>query len=252
MVNHATVLIQHNGLNILTDPMWSERASPVSFTGPKRHRAPGVEWNVLPPIHLVLLSHNHYDHLDLPTVIRLAQEHRPEFVVPIGVGPLLKSHNITVNRELDWDDSVKIGDCRIHCVPAFHFSGRGPFDRNETLWCGYVIETNSGVIYFGGDSAFGAHFQGIREKHGAPRVALIPIGAYRPQWVMGSVHMDPEDAFRVHQILGARTSIGIHHGTFQLTNESLDTPAQELSSVASQQPGSAPFVILKNGESLHV
>ena len=240
-INHATVLLQHRGLNILTDPVWSGRASPFTWAGPRRHRAPGVRFEDLPRIHLVLLSHNHYDHLDLATLRRLSAS---RFLVPLGVAKLLERERIGPVQELDWGESTKIADASIHCVPAMHFSARGLFDRNRTLWCGFVIEA-ARMIYFAGDTGFGEHFAQIRERYGAPDLALLPIGAYEPRWFMSAVHMSPEDAVRAHRILGAKTSIAIHHATFQLTDEAIDTPKRRLIECA---PGDS-FLLLNNGES---
>jgi len=240
-INHATVLLQHRGLNILTDPVWSGRASPFTWAGPRRHRAPGVRFEDLPRIHLVLLSHNHYDHLDLATLRRLSAS---RFLVPLGVAKLLERERIGPVQELDWGESTKIADASIHCVPAMHFSARGLFDRNRTLWCGFVIEA-ARMIYFAGDTGFGEHFAQIRERFGSPDLALLPIGAYEPRWFMSAVHMSPEDAVRAHRILGAKTSIAIHHATFQLTDEAIDTPKRRLIECA---PGDS-FLLLNNGES---
>jgi L-ascorbate metabolism protein UlaG (beta-lactamase superfamily) len=246
LVNHSTVLLQQRGFNILTDPIWSERASPLSWAGPRRRRSPGVSWEDLPPIDAVLISHNHYDHLDLPTLRRLAARGDSTFIVPVGVARLLRAENIGPVHELDWGDSFSLPGslpgATIHCVPALHFSSRGIFDRNRTLWCGYVIERRERVVYFAGDTAFGNHFAWIRENFGAPHLALLPIGAYEPRWFMSPIHMAPDEAVRAHEILNAGTSIAIHHGTFQLADEGLDTPGKELA-------GRAPsFVVLRNGE----
>jgi L-ascorbate metabolism protein UlaG (beta-lactamase superfamily) len=244
LVNHSTVLVQQQGSNILTDPVWSERASPVSWAGPRRRRIPGISWGALPAIDAVLLSHNHYDHLDLATLHRLADRRESTFVVPAGVGRLLRPEGIGPTREMDWGESLPFAGFTVHCVPAVHFSGRGMFDRNETLWCGYVIESRDRIVYFAGDTAFGSHFAGIRERFGSPEVALLPIGAYEPRWLMSRVHMAPEEAVRAHDILGARTSIAIHHGTFQLTDEGIDAPARQLAACAR----GARFLVLKNGQ----
>ncbi len=246
LVNHSTLLIQQSGVNILTDPIWSERASPFTFAGPRRRRAPGVVWQDLPRIDIVLLSHDHYDHLDLRTLSRLAARGKSQFVVPIGAGPLLQSRNIGPVRELDWGESLPLAGAAIHAVPAMHFSARGFFDRNRTLWCGYVIEMAQRIVYFAGDTAFGHHFAAIRDRFGAPRLALLPIGAYEPRWFMSAIHMDPEEAARAHRILGAGTSIAIHHGTFQLGDEAVDTPRRRLLALA---PGDS-FLILGNGQSV--
>jgi L-ascorbate metabolism protein UlaG (beta-lactamase superfamily) len=242
LVNHSTVLLQSGGYNILTDPIWSERASPFSWAGPHRRRKPGVAWDDLPSIDIVLLSHNHYDHLDLPTLRRLGAREDSKFIVPIGVGRLLRSKNIGPVHELDWGDALSLTGVTIHCVPALHFSSRGIYDRNKTLWCGYVIECGERMIYFAGDTAFGPHFASIREKFGSPHLALLPIGAYAPRWFMSPIHMAPDEAVRAHEILNAGTSVAIHHGTFQLADEGLDAPKKELIGRAQS------FLVLRNGE----
>jgi len=244
LVNHSTVLLQQNGSNILTDPIWSERASPLSWAGPRRRRKPGVAWDDLPPIDVVLISHNHYDHLDLPTLRRLAARGDSTFIVPAGVARLLRSRNIGPVHELDWGEELSHSGSTIHCVPSFHSSSRGIYDRNRTLWCGYLIECQGRTVYYAGDTAFGAHFGWIRERFGSPRLALLPIGAYEPRWFMSRVHMAPGDAVKAHEILAARTSIAIHHGTFQLADEGLDTPRKKLAACAPHDS----LLVLKNGE----
>jgi L-ascorbate metabolism protein UlaG (beta-lactamase superfamily) len=252
VVNHSTVLLQQPGSNILTDPIWSERASPLSWAGPRRRRRPGVSWEDLPPIDTVLISHNHYDHLDLPALRRLAARGDCTFVVPARGARLLRSENIGPTHELDWGEALSLPGSlpaplpgfTIHCVPALHFSSRGIFDRNMTLWCGYVIECQERLVYFAGDTAFGNHFAQIREKFGSPRLALLPIGAYEPRWFMSRVHMAPNEAVRAHEILAAKTSIAIHHGTFQLTDEGIDTPRKQHSACAPPES----FLLLKNGQ----
>ena len=248
-VNHSTLLLQVAGCNLLTDPIWSRRASPVAWAGPCRRRAPGIEWNDLPRLDAVLLSHNHYDHLDLPTLRRLAARGVARWIVPSGVARLLRAERIGPVHELGWEESISLAGCAVHAVPALHFSGRGLFDRNRTLWCGYVIERQDTVIYFAGDTAFGSHFAAVRKRFGPPRLSLLPIGAYEPRWFMSAVHMAPEQAPRAHQVLGARTSLAIHHGTFQLGDEAVDTPAR-LFRAATRRPAS--FHILRNGEFLDV
>lgn len=245
LVNHSTVLLQQSASNILTDPIWSERTSPISWIGPRRHRKPGVRREYLPDIDVVLISHNHYDHLDLPTLRWLAGRGNATFIVPIGVGELLRSEKIAPVHELDWGEARTFGRTTISCVPALHFSGRGIFDRNQTLWCGYVISCHDRIVYFAGDTAFGDHFSQIRERFGSPRLALLPIGAYEPRWFMSSVHMSPEEAVKAHQLLGAATSIAIHHGTFQLADDGIDTPKQQI--LKSSPPDS--FLVLENGQS---
>jgi L-ascorbate metabolism protein UlaG (beta-lactamase superfamily) len=246
LINHSTVLLQQGGAHILTDPIWSDRASPFTSIGPHRRREPGVRWEDLPRIDIVLLSHNHYDHLDLATLRRLADRGQSQFIVPVGVARLLRSRSIGPVHELDWGDSLTVAGTTIHSVPALHFSARGLFDRNRTLWCGYVIEAADSIIYFAGDTGFGDHFARIRERFGAPRLALLPIGAYEPRWFMSPAHMAPDEAVRAHQILGAKTSVAIHHGTFQLGDEGIDTPKRRLIACA---PGDS-FLVLDNGQSV--
>ncbi len=244
LVNHSTVLLQQRGSNILTDPIWSERASPLSWIGPRRRRKPGVSWKDLPCIDAVLISHNHYDHLDLPTLRGLTARGDCIFVVPARVARMLRSENIGPTHELDWGESLSLPGFTIHCVPALHFSSRGIFDRNKTLWCGYVIECQDRLVYFAGDTAFGRHFAQIREKFGSPHLALLPIGAYEPRWFMSPAHMAPDEAVRAHEILAASTSIAIHHGTFQLADEGIDTPKKQLIACAQHES----FLVLENGQ----
>jgi L-ascorbate metabolism protein UlaG (beta-lactamase superfamily) len=244
LVNHSTVLIQQGATNILTDPIWSERASPVSWLGPKRRRKPGVRMDDLPDIDTVLISHNHYDHLDLQTLRQLAARRRSTFIVAARGAGLLRSQKIEPVYEPDWGESVTLSGFTVHCVPALHFSARGIFDRNKALWCGYAIEYSGRLVYFAGDTSFGGHFAQIRERFGSPQLALLPIGAYEPRWFMSPVHMAPEEAVRAHEILGAKTSIAIHHGTFQLADDGIDTPQKQL--MACRRDHS--FLILKNGQ----
>ena len=246
LINHSTLLLQQDGIHILTDPLWSERASPFTSVGPRRRREPGVRWEHLPRIDIVLLSHNHYDHLDVATLQLLANRGQSTFIVPAGVAQVLRSKNIGPVYELDWGESLPHRGTMIHSVPALHFSARGLFDRNRTLWCGYVIEGAGGAIYFAGDTAFGEHFAAIHERFGAPRLALLPIGAYEPRWFMSPIHMAPADAIRAHEILAAETSIAIHHGTFQLADEGLDTPKKQLKACGP----SDSFLVLDNGQSV--
>lgn len=246
LINHSTLLLQQCGANILTDPIWSERPSPFNSIGPRRRREPGVRWEDLPRIDTVLLSHNHYDHLDLATLRRLSGLGQSQFIVPVGVARLLRNQNIGPVHELDWGESTPLAGTTIHSVPALHFSARGLFDRNRTLWCGYVIEAAGRIVYFAGDTGFGEHFALIRERFGAPHLALLPIGAYEPRWFMSPVHMAPDEAVRAQEILGAKTAIAIHHGTFQLGDEGIDTPKKLLKACA---PGDS-FLVLANGQSV--
>lgn len=246
-VNHATVLLQVDGCNILTDPIWSKRASPVHWAGPKRRQEPGVRFDDLPPIHLVLLSHNHYDHLDMPSVRRLAGKHHPAFVAPLGVAKLLRSKGIDC-AELDWWHHTQAAGIDVTCVPAQHFSARGLTDRNATLWCGYYLQTPLGRVYFAADTGFGEHFEAIQNRCGPPRLAFLPIGAYKPRWFMSPIHMGPDEAVRAHKILGAELSVAIHFGTFQLADDGPRTPVLELETAFKAESLKGRFIALRNGE----
>jgi L-ascorbate metabolism protein UlaG (beta-lactamase superfamily) len=248
LVNHSTVLLQWRASHILTDPIWSERASPFSWIGPRRKRSPGVRLEDLPRIDVVLLSHNHPDHIDLPTLRWLAKRGDSSSIVPIGVSRLMDSEKIGPAYELDWGESKELASTTIHAVPALHFSSRSLLDRNRTLWCGYITNSGTGPVYFAGDTAFGDHFRQIREQFGAPRLSLLPIGAFKPRWFMSTIHMGPDEAVRAHEILGSRTSIAIHDGTFQLADDGLDTAKRQL--LAASKPDS--FLILENGQSARV
>lgn len=230
-VNHSTFLIQVNGLNIITDPIWSERASPFTWAGPKRMRPPGIRFEDLPPIDLVIISHNHYDHLDIATMKRLAQEHKPKVITPLGVGMFLQEEQITMATDLDWWDEVTINDnVHIQAVPAQHFSGRGGIgDRDGTLWCGYVIKSKSGNIYFAGDTGYNNRtFKEIGEKAGPIKIALLPIGSYKPEWFMSPIHVSPEEAVKIHLDVKAEKSIAMHFGTFALGDDGQHEATKEL------------------------
>jgi N-acyl-phosphatidylethanolamine-hydrolysing phospholipase D len=246
-IGHSTFLIQVAGLNILTDPMFSERASPLASAGPKRLVPPGVPLESLPPIHAVVISHNHYDHLDLNTVTKLREPVR--FFVPLGLAQWFKENKLPRVEELDWWQTASLGDVRLHCVPAQHFSTRTLFDRDRSLWCGWVLETPAGKIYFTGDSGYAPHFKEIGERLGPMRLALIHIGGYRPRWFMRTMHINPEEAVRVHQDVRSQQSIGMHWGTFALTDEPLSEPPLLLNKVLSRAdiPGDK-FMVMSFGE----
>ncbi len=234
-VNHSTVLLQTNGFNLLTDPIWSDRCGPVGWAGPRRAHPPGIRFEDLPSIHAVLISHNHYDHLDLPTLRRLARDHRPAFFAGLGNRKLLASSDILPAHDLNWWQTVELSSrVRLTCVPSQHWSGRGQLDRNGTLWCGYVLEGPDGVIYFAGDTGLGPHFGEVRRRFGPPRLALLPIGAYLPRWFMGPNHMSPADAAEAHRLLGAERSRAIHFGTFPLGDDGQDEAVRELDRALSE------------------
>jgi L-ascorbate metabolism protein UlaG (beta-lactamase superfamily) len=253
-VNHSTVLVQMDGINVLTDPIWSERCSPVSFAGPRRVVAPRLRFDELPPIDVVLVSHNHYDHLDLPTLRRIADERRPRILVPRGNKRTLDRRGVDGAEELDWWQSANVRDgVEVHAVPAQHFSGRGFFDRDRALWAGFVVTGPAGAVYFAGDTGFGPHFGEIRERFGPPRLALLPIGAYRPEWFMSRVHTSPDEALRAHEILDAGVSVGIHFGTFRLADDGQDEPAERIATLLKERQGPEPrFWVLGFGESRDV
>lgn len=247
-VNHATVLLQTGALNILTDPVWSRRVSPVRFTGPQRHRAPGIRFDDLPPIDCLLISHNHYDHFDRPTLKRLAAGHRPVVFCPLGLAAPLRRLGFSDVCELDWWQSRPWGDTQIHCVPAQHFSARTPWDRNRTLWCGWLLDTPQGNLYFAGDTGFCGVFADLRDRFPAIRLALLPIGAYEPEWFMGPIHMTPEQAVEAHEILRASTAIAIHFGTFALADDGETAPVERLHRALSVRNDQDRFWVLTEGE----
>lgn len=256
-VGHVTYLIQVAGLNLLTDPVWGERASPVAWAGPKRVRAPGIAFDDLPRIDAVLLSHNHYDHLCLPTLRRLHKRHRPLIVTGLENGRYLARKGLPGAAELDWWAHHELpAGVRATYVPAQHWSARGVFDRRRMLWGGFHLRTPAGSLYFAGDSGYPppgvpSFLKAIRERLGAPDVALLPIGAYAPRWFMATQHMDPDEAVRSHLDLGARLSVGMHYGVFQLTDEPYDEPVQRLAE-ARQAHGveATAFRTLEGGEAL--
>ncbi|TPM35286.1 MBL fold metallo-hydrolase [Mesorhizobium sp. B2-3-5] len=253
MVGHSTLLIQTASLNILTDPIWSRRSSPFSFAGPKRVGPPGIAFADLPPIDLVLVSHNHYDHLDLATLKRLKETHDPLVMTPLGndtiINAAVPGMRLTAH---DWGDRVAVGDgIAIHVEPAHHWSARGARDRRMALWAGFVIETPGGKIYFAGDTGFheGINYRLIAGKHGGFRFAILPIGAYEPRWFMAPQHQNPEEAVQGMLLCNAALAAGCHWGTFQLTDESFDEPVRKLAEALDDQ-GIAPerFRALRPGE----
>jgi N-acyl-phosphatidylethanolamine-hydrolysing phospholipase D len=236
-VGHSTVLLQAGGINALTDPMWSERASPLSFAGPKRVVPPALSFDALPPIDVVLLSHNHYDHLDRPTVERLARSQpQARWVAPLGLAPTLRAWGVRDAMEHDWWDEATLatpaGDAIVGCTPAQHFSARGPHDRDATLWCGWTLRAGRWRVYFAGDTGLHPEFGAIAARWGPFDLALLPVGAYEPRWFMRPVHMNPDDALDAYAALrdahaeaSAPAMLPIHWGTFKLTDEEMREPA---------------------------
>src|SRR5687767_10428391 len=217
-IGHSTFLIQTAAGNILTDPMYSERAGPLFF-GPRRVRQPAVRFDDLPPVAVVLLSHNHYDHCDLATLRRLAHRFDPIVVTPLGNRALVRSTGIARIEELDWWQEATLPPLPVTLTPAHHFSARTPFDRNRALWSGFALVAGRTRIYFAGDTAYAPFFPEVPRRLGPIDLALLPIGAYEPRWFMRAVHMNPAEAVQAHLDLGGPESIGMHFGTFQLTTE---------------------------------
>ncbi|HTW44074.1 MAG TPA: MBL fold metallo-hydrolase [Acidobacteriaceae bacterium] len=246
-VNHATFLLQTHGLNLLTDPVWSERVSPVSFAGPKRHRAPGIRFEDLPEIDGVLLTHNHYDHCDVPTLRAVVERDQPAIFCPVGLDSMLRNIGFREIYELDWWQCVHWRGLPVHSVPAQHFSARGPFDRNQTLWCGWAVNAPEGAIYFAGDTGFGSLFQEIAQEFDHIRLALLPIGAYEPEWFMGPIHMTPEQAVQAHDILRASVSIAAHYGTFSLADDGETDPVDRLQAALAVPDPARCFWIIDEG-----
>jgi L-ascorbate metabolism protein UlaG (beta-lactamase superfamily) len=254
MINHATLLIQVAGLNILTDPIFSERASPFSWMGPKRVRAPGLLFKELPKIDYVLVSHSHYDHMDIPSLQQLARKDNPIFLVPLNNAPILQKNGINNVQELNWWQQFTINPHQsITLVPSHHWSQRTLFDKDRSLWGAFVISSNDLKIFFAGDSGFGEgkHFEMIKSKMNKIDLSLLPIGSYEPRWFMQYHHMNPDEAVKAHKILSATKSIGIHFGTFQLTNESYEAPVIELKNqLLKQQVPSEDFIAPNNGQTM--
>ncbi len=253
-VGHSTFLLQFGGgCNVLTDPVWSERVSPVSFAGPRRVRPPALAFDALPPVAVVLVSHAHYDHLDLPTLRRLEERFHPLFLTGLGNWAFLRRQGLKQVEELDWWQAHALPgqDVEATFTPAQHWSARSVTRRNRTLWGGFWLRQGNLRVFFAADSGFHRHFALIRERLGSPHAAFLPIGAYEPRWFMREQHMNPDEAVQAHLALGAGHSVGMHFGTFRLTDEGIDAPAEALAA-SLQAHGVAPerFRVPRFGETL--
>ncbi|UCD64815.1 MAG: MBL fold metallo-hydrolase [Candidatus Zixiibacteriota bacterium] len=253
-VGHSTVLIQMDGLNILTDPMWSERASPVSFIGPGRVRPAGVALGDLPPVDYVLLSHNHYDHMDLPTLRQLAEKHAMPIITGLGNTAFLDKKGVAGARDFDWGDSLRLTEeVTLFVLPARHFSGRGLTDHHRSLWVSFLLKGPAGAVYFAGDSGYDTHFARIGRRFGPIRLAILPIGCYLPDWFMGDVHLSPREALMVSAELRAPTALAVHFGTFELGTDGQYQAAGELQAGLEAAEGNSPgFWVLDFGEGRRV
>jgi L-ascorbate metabolism protein UlaG (beta-lactamase superfamily) len=266
-IGHATALVQVAGVNILTDPVFSNRASPLQWAGPGRWQPPGVALRDLPHIDIVLISHNHYDHLDESSVKALAAQPGgpPLFVVPLGIERWLAAVGIATARALDWWDRTESHGLTIHLTPAQHWSRRSFTDTMQTLWGGFVVETADKTsagkgaaarrrVFYAGDTGWSTqHFDEIGRRFAPIDLALIPIGAYEPRWFMAMQHVNPEEAVRIHQAIGARASLGVHWGTFLMTDEPLDQPLRDLAAArASLGVSAEAFRTLRHGQTWRI
>ncbi|MCW4116354.1 MBL fold metallo-hydrolase [Aurantimonas sp. MSK8Z-1] len=251
-IGHSGNLLQTAGLNLLVDPQYSERCSPSQRFGPKRHAEPGVAFEHLPPIDVVLISHSHYDHMDRATLTRLHDVHRPRFVAPLGVDAILRGWRHEARAEAyDWHETVALGDgLAVMLWPAHHWSARGAFDRCRTLWASFALETPAGFVFHAGDTGFnaGRDYAAAREAFGPAALAVLPIGAYEPRAIMKPQHQEPDEAVRGALLLEAALTVGVHWGYFQLTDEAIDDPLRRLA-LALETHGLAParFVAARPG-----
>ena len=250
-IGHATVLVRLADTTVLTDPVFSTHAGPLGRFGAVRVRPPGLALDALPPIDVVFVSHNHYDHLDPASLRWLATHRAPLFVTGLGLKRSLERHGLRRVIELDWWQSTTVGSLTLTLTPAQHWSKRGLFDLRRSLWAGcHLHAPGSARVYFAGDTGYAPHFAQIRTRLGAPDVALLPIGAYEPRWFMRDLHMNPEDAVRAHRDLQARVSVPIHYGTFRLTGEGFEEPLEELTlALQAERLSLAAFRRIDVGES---
>lgn len=238
-IGHATVLLQYQGINLLTDPMFGDFASPVGFAGPKRFTQPALNLDELPPIDVVVISHDHYDHLDKPSIAKLGSQ--PKYFVPVGIKKWLEDQGVASERitELNWWQEAEVDvrgqTLKVTATPAQHFSGRGLFDRNQRLWSSWLLRWDSYSVWFGGDTGYNkVQFKEIGERFPDIDLGIIPIGAYAPRWFMGTVHVDPAEAVQIHQDIGAQHSFGIHWGAFMLSAEPADQAVELLTAAVAE------------------
>ena len=251
-LGHASFLFQYRGINLLTDPVLSERASPFSFAGPKRCTPAALQVADMPNIHRVLISHNHYDHLDDATIRGLYQRFGDGlcFCIPLGLRRWFEKRGIRNLVELDWGQAEKLSQQEeVACLPTQHFSGRSAADGNRSLWCSWLLEVDGFRLFFGGDTGYGNIFREIGKLFAPIDLALLPIGAYEPRWFMSPVHVAPEEAVQIHRDIGARQSVAMHWGTFVLTDEPMDEPPQRLrQALADQEVEQHAFQVMQHGE----
>ncbi len=229
-IGHITFLIQTQGVNILTDPVWSDHVGPTSWLGPDRTRQAALKLKDIPKIDIIILSHDHYDHADVESLKFFIDRDNPKIYTGLGVDKAMQADGIIGDYQImDWWNTLPFSDVlKITFVPVQHFSGRGLFSRNATLWGGFVLETPGNKIFFAGDTGYCPHFAEIHDKFGPMDISLLPIGAYEPRWFMKHVHMNPDDAVMAHKDLKSKLSIGTHFGTFQLTDEPINQPIKDL------------------------
>ncbi len=251
-INHSSFLIQIEGVNILTDPIWSDRCSPFQWSGPKRMSNPGINKEDLPRIDVVLISHNHYDHLDKASIRFLAEKHNPLFITTLGVSHLLKKYGAENCVEIDWWQKHTFGPIRFTATPSNHFSSRGILDRDKTLWCGFTINSSTKNLYFLGDSGYSEIFQEIGNRLGPFDLSFIPIGAYLPRWFMSPIHISPEESAQVHLDVKSKKSVAMHFGCFPLANDNEARATDELrKALVAKNIKVEDFVIPTQGSIFH-
>jgi L-ascorbate metabolism protein UlaG (beta-lactamase superfamily) len=251
-IGHASYLIQAQGKAILIDPVYAERCGPLGIAGPKRINAPGIAFEALPKINAVIVTHNHYDHMDMAALVRLWKRDQPEIITPLGNDAILRRRlSAATIRRVDWHESLSFTDSiEINAVPTQHWSARGARDRMHALWASFVLKLGTKTVYAVGDSGFGDGriFRDIAARHPAIDLALLPIGAYEPRWMMQDQHMNPEEAVQAFELCGAKRALGHHWGTFQLTNEAIDEPRTHLAAaLAARNIPAEHFIAVQPG-----